>query len=646
MATMLVSSARFITLVVVHSLWQSTVLLLIYLTLSWRLKQYHPRARYALSLLALSCMAIVPVVSAVVTLNSTILSSEDTTDSISHVIWHMYIMRPTETPLTIRAGSAALTASNAGNFVDRYTVLLALLWLTGSVLLCARKTIAWMWLQHALRQSKGAKELKLGPVISAVMARMGVRRHVTVVVLEECQSPYVFGIFKSTIVFPVSLMTALTSDMVETIIAHELAHVMRWDFLINLYQSSIETVLFFHPAIWYVSGRIRDEREECCDSAVVAYRYEKITYARALVTLASRETPSPPVLAAGSGRLKMRISRILGDRSMKHVGWGESGLAIIGFMCLAIMLPAICAKCLPNAFTGTIPAQVSVNQNESTRAATVGRAADLSIETDSLTITLRDSKKRSTSRESVPGMLIHDSDLQRLAQQLWGAGAFMLEINGTKLTTGSDIHAHGSDILADSAVLVPPFVITAWGDSANMVKAIDVKGGVIEQLRRIDPEMVTFRSGAEGPLQATPQTLGVISKVPAYKIALKITYGNVSANGKGNLKVIASPTILTVAGSPAEMTIRSSDTGISVNITPNLQKSAKISLTTKVSLNRDFKAKGTINSSLTPGVDTPIMGLTDSVDDKVQRAVHIGKLAPSRSAYKVCIVNAKVVLVR
>src|SRR5690606_9929357 len=125
----------------------------------------------------------------------------------------------------------------------------------------------------------------------------------------------------------------LTAEQLRAILAHELAHVRRYDYLVNLLQSVVETLLFYHPAVWWVSRRIRIEREHCCDDLAVAACGDRLTYARALAEMEHlRGGRTMLAAAATGGSLLSRIQRLIGaptskaDRPAQWIG----GLAAIG----------------------------------------------------------------------------------------------------------------------------------------------------------------------------------------------------------------------------------------------------------------------------------------------------------------------------
>jgi len=137
----------------------------------------------------------------------------------------------------------------------------------------------------------------------------------TVLLLESAcvQVPTVIGWLWPVILLPASTLTGLTAQQLEAILAHELAHIRRYDYLVNLLQTAVETLLFYHPAVWWVSKQARLEREHCCDDLAVAVQGNALAYARALAELETLRTSGPQLaLAANGGSLLSRIERLLG----------------------------------------------------------------------------------------------------------------------------------------------------------------------------------------------------------------------------------------------------------------------------------------------------------------------------------------------
>jgi hypothetical protein len=174
--------------------------------------------------------------------------------------------------------------------------------------------------------------------LDRLKTRIRVGRPVRLLVSSLVQAPAVVGWLRPVVLVPVGALAGLPPEQVEALLLHELAHIRRHDYLVNIVQSVVEVLLFYHPAVWWVSGQIRAERELCCDDLAVCVNGDALTYARAL---AERESARPAhftaVIAATGGSLAHRIARLLGQQ--RPAPRPLSGPAIV----TAALLPAITA---------------------------------------------------------------------------------------------------------------------------------------------------------------------------------------------------------------------------------------------------------------------------------------------------------------
>jgi hypothetical protein len=140
-----------------------------------------------------------------------------------------------------------------------------------------------------------------------------VSRPVRLCVSALVEVPTVIGWLRPVILLPAGALVGLSASQLELVLAHELAHVRRSDYLVNLLQTAVETLLFYHPAVWWVSHRVRVEREHCCDDLAVAACGSALRYARALTQLEDVRASAPRLaLAATGGRLAERVGRLVG----------------------------------------------------------------------------------------------------------------------------------------------------------------------------------------------------------------------------------------------------------------------------------------------------------------------------------------------
>jgi beta-lactamase regulating signal transducer with metallopeptidase domain len=143
---------------------------------------------------------------------------------------------------------------------------------------------------------------------------MGLARGVKILRSRRIEVPTVIGWLEPVILVPASAIGGLSPQQLRTILAHELAHIRRHDFAVNLVQTAVETLLFFHPAVWWISRQVRIEREHCCDDEAVALCGDPVDYARALATMEELRLGPVPAVAANGGSLSGRIRRLLGIR--------------------------------------------------------------------------------------------------------------------------------------------------------------------------------------------------------------------------------------------------------------------------------------------------------------------------------------------
>ena len=143
-----------------------------------------------------------------------------------------------------------------------------------------------------------------------LMRKMGVQRAVQVFQSSLVHSPLVVGYLRPMILLPASAITGLTSSELELILAHELAHIRKHDYLVNLVQTMIEALLFYHPGMWWMSRQVHGERENCCDDVAVAISSDRATYIRALALLEQQRVASPALAATGGSLLNRVVSLI------------------------------------------------------------------------------------------------------------------------------------------------------------------------------------------------------------------------------------------------------------------------------------------------------------------------------------------------
>ena len=204
-------------------------------------------------------------------------------------------------------------------------------WLAGVLLFSIRLFFGW-WKVNRIKRVAGTPLTEPWTVrVTELARRLGINRSLRVVQSAIVEVPTVIGWLRPVILLPASCIVGLDPAQLEAVLAHELAHVRRHDYLVNLLQSVVETVLFYHPLVWWISRRIREEREHCCDDHAVKVCGDPVAYARALATLEElRPAPAQLSLAASGAPLLERIKRLLAqpDRATRPA-WPLAGVVVV-----------------------------------------------------------------------------------------------------------------------------------------------------------------------------------------------------------------------------------------------------------------------------------------------------------------------------
>jgi beta-lactamase regulating signal transducer with metallopeptidase domain len=226
-------------------------------------------------------------------------------------------------------------------WLARVAPLLPPAWLMG-VIVCSCRLAGGYF---CVRRMHGAFQEHPEPgwveILEDLRCRLEISRPVRIVKSVLVRVPTVIGCFRPVILLPAAAVTGLTPEQLQAILAHELAHIRRWDHLVSAGQCLVETLLFYHPVVWWISRKVREEREICCDDLAVTISGDSVGYARALASLEEARAGLPGLaFAATGGSLLKRIRRLLGlptddaPATRRQV----AGLALIGLGLLVMTL--------------------------------------------------------------------------------------------------------------------------------------------------------------------------------------------------------------------------------------------------------------------------------------------------------------------
>jgi beta-lactamase regulating signal transducer with metallopeptidase domain len=219
---------------------------------------------------------------------------------------------------------------------------IVMVWFAGTSACSFRLLVACISAATLRRSRHAPAPTEWQQTLDRLIERMHVSRRVRLLATDRVDSPSVVGWLRPVILAPVGVLCGLAPEQVEAVLAHELAHVRRHDYLVNVLQGIAESLLFYHPAVWWVSSQIRVEREHCCDDLAVAASGDVLVYARALAELESmRPVHFKAALSANDGSLLRRIRRLTNPVATHRLsGWGAAwslgALLLLGIAGVAV----------------------------------------------------------------------------------------------------------------------------------------------------------------------------------------------------------------------------------------------------------------------------------------------------------------------
>jgi GWxTD domain-containing protein len=223
--------------------------------------------------------------------------------------------------------------------LDRSLPWALAVWFIGVIALLGRLNLGLFIARRMKSDGTQPVSSELQLMFQQLSARLGISRPTRLLNSALVQAPTVVGWLRPVVLIPLGCFLGLSTIQVEAILAHELAHIRRHDYLVSVVQSVVEALLFYHPAVWWVSRQLRTEREHCCDDLAVRVGGNSLAYARALSSLEEyRSSPSITALSANGGVLSMRIRRTLGHTENPAV----SKLALLMLLAVLAVAAGLC----------------------------------------------------------------------------------------------------------------------------------------------------------------------------------------------------------------------------------------------------------------------------------------------------------------
>jgi beta-lactamase regulating signal transducer with metallopeptidase domain len=334
-----------------HFIWQGAVLgLAAHLVI--RAGRLGANARYAVGVICLVAMAAMPIVTTIYVAHGA--------SRIRSAARELTIEDRPATSMSVAAVDERTPGSTLARDLPSAVVLS---WLVGVTLLSLRLVGGWVMTRRLVDGARTPAAPAIRGLARRVAKRLALARLVDVFESPTIAVPMMVGWIKPCVILPTAALAGLTPVQVEALLAHELAHVRRHDYLVNLLQSAIETLLFYHPAVWWISRDVRQTREQCCDDVAVAV-CDRIVYASALADLAvlAQTTAGQRfALAATDGSLVGRVRRILGgadDGREGKPGWWPAvlvALTIAGLAPIVLQSAPVATPTVAKAMSSEAP---------------------------------------------------------------------------------------------------------------------------------------------------------------------------------------------------------------------------------------------------------------------------------------------------
>ncbi len=327
---------EFIATVLLHSLWATALLALLFCFGMWVLADCSANVRYWFGCLILVSMLALPVATTL------LLNESDNSLIAPGELARSHSSTPESTARITKSNAPFLNVVpiESNVLIDNGTWMRAAVevWGCGVVLMLLRPMLGVSAIRRIKRSATGDLPVHVSRLVTQLCEQMQIHRVPAVLQSARINVPCVAGFLRPVVLLPVSLITGMPSDQLRALIAHELAHLRRLDHLVNWIQLGVETFAFYHPAMWWVSKSVRREREHCCDDTVICVCGDPASYAKALFTLELQRAEMAFALSASGGSVRRRIERFLHPphRDRRSVPLVLGVIAITTFLLLPV----------------------------------------------------------------------------------------------------------------------------------------------------------------------------------------------------------------------------------------------------------------------------------------------------------------------
>jgi bla regulator protein BlaR1 len=323
----------------IHFIWQGALIGVVTALLMWALRNARPQSRYLIACCALLLCAILPMIA--------ILKNIDTSQA--------YLQNTVMNASTQSAANEQDAVMQTRLWLQANMQWIVLWWSLVVTLLSLRLGMGLLWLRGYYEGKRGIENHFWQNKLDHISQQFGIHKRVLLRVVDDIESPVTIGFFRPMVLIPASLITGMPTELLEALIAHEVAHISRFDYAINLLQNLIEMLLFFHPAVWWISKKIRIERENIADDLAARNLGEPRRLALALQELDKFQLLTPQLAqAAHGGNLMFRIKRLIRPE-VKSSYWKTAVIIILAVFVIWLIAVAKVAMTFYNPFNLSDP---------------------------------------------------------------------------------------------------------------------------------------------------------------------------------------------------------------------------------------------------------------------------------------------------
>jgi beta-lactamase regulating signal transducer with metallopeptidase domain len=294
------------------------------------------------------------------------------------------------------------------------------LWVLGVGVLSMRSIGGWWLIQRLRATAVDEAPEALQASFARIAAALGIRRETLLRISSAVAGPITIGALRTMVLLPLSSLTLLGPEELEMVLAHELAHVRRADFLCNIAQTLVETLFFFHPAVWWIGKQIRHERELCCDDLALKICPNPVTYATALFRLEEQRARQWRLAMALNGNqshqtLRLRIARILGEPVSHGGGRAVQPFSLV-VACVALAASLVAAPPVVASFRPAMhgPIRHAAAQSAAATASTAVRPVTASVMHMALHNALGQASATASQKPSDELVQPHSSYIERM----------------------------------------------------------------------------------------------------------------------------------------------------------------------------------------------------------------------------------------